>query len=374
MRILVYSSAATFGGHELISLKGLDALLSAGHTLDVVCSNSNLELLRAVRMLEKSYLGQCNVHLRNYRTRSLQIARTWLSPLLAFKLYRMIQALDPDRILVLQGDIEQGSEIVVPAAIAGVTVVSYVPMVMSGAERSIKFAFVRDVLSSGIYKLVPRFIVIADYFRDQALKRGAKDVRVVPNCVDDAFISKPIRRSLMRKQLGISENEFISGFVGRISYQQKGIDRLIELLTCDIEYFCANRLLIVGAGKDLIRLKRDLKERGIADCVILCHWDNERVSYFDVMDVFLCASRFEGVPLTILEAMSRGVPVISTDLPGIVGMPIGLVSQKFRAQEMLSLLHKSKPRIVFDGEMPKPLLTGLTREGFDTSFVQAVVG
>ena len=92
------------------------------------------------------------------------------------------------------------------------------------------------------------------------------------------------------------------------------------------------------------------------------------------MDVFLCASRFEGVPLTILEALSRGVPVISTELPALVGsLPLMFVPQEFDPDAMLALVRKSVVRRTAEGELPVPSVTGLERAHFNEAFVQAVV-
>lgn len=357
-----------------MSLKGLEALLDAGHSLDIVCPIINKAFISAVQKLVTRNPAQCHLHLQVYHMRSLQIVRTWCDPLLILKLVRMIRSLHPDRVLALQGDIEQGSEIALPALLAQVPIISYIPMIMSGSARSIKLGRLRDVLSLPIYTLMSRFIVIADYFKDQALKYGARDVRVAVNCVDDTFHTQPVQRQALRERLGIRDNECISGFVGRISYQQKGIDRLIDLVARDPVHFRSNRLLIVGSGPDMPRLVHDIQARAITDCILLQPWSDDRVSYFDALDIFLCASRFEGVPLTILEALSRGIPVISTEIPALVGrLPITFIPQEFEVDVMLALLHAQQVRSVQEGAQPAPLLKGLERADFNEAFVKAVV-
>ncbi len=374
MNILVYSSASTFGGHELISLKGLTALLDAGHRLDLVCSRVNQPFLDALAPLVEQHPALLRLHLRSYHMRSLQILRTWVGLPTLFSLWRLVRRLRPDRVLALQGDIEQGSEILLPARLAGVPVVSYIPMVMGGRDRGIRFARLRDALSRPVYSLASRFIVIAPYFRQQAIDRGAVAVEVVSNCVDDDFFDQPVRRAAMRASLGVREGECLSGYVGRIAYDQKGLDRIVDLLRAHRAYFEANRILIVGGGPDAQRLEVDLRAHGLQDCVLRRGWSDERVGYFDAMDVFLCVSRFEGVPLTVLEALSRAVPVIAPPLPALVGrFPIEVCASPFDVDEVAARIRRHVPRDVADGARVAPSADGLQRVHFAEAFVRATV-
>ncbi|HEX7688373.1 MAG TPA: glycosyltransferase family 4 protein [Burkholderiaceae bacterium] len=374
MKLLVYSSASAFGGHELIALKGLDALLADGHELDLVCSRINSRFVDALSPLTTRHGDRLRLHLRDDYMRSLQIVRTWTNVPRMLSLWRLVRALQPDRVLALQGDIEQGSEIFLPARLAGVPVVSYVPMVMSGGDRGIRLARLRDALSRPIYALAARFVVIAPYFRDQALARGAPEAIVVSNCVDDDFLQAPVRRARVRMELGVREDERLAGYVGRIAYDQKGLDRLVELLRGHREHFKSNRLLIVGSGPDAARLQADLRAQGVEDCVLRRDWMDDRVGLFDAMDVFLCASRFEGVPLSVLEALSREVPVVAPPLPALAGkLPLDFCDVPFSVDDFAARVRSHPVRRIADGVRPQPSTSGLARAEFAASFVRAVI-
>ena len=356
-----------------MALKGLDALLVNGHRLVVVCFAGNIELCTRLAALESRYPASLRILKRDLRARPFQIARTWTNLAAMVSLVRLIRAEAPDRILALQGDIEQASEIFLPAWLTRTPLVSYVPMVLSGAERNIRFAAVRDLLSRPLYGLANRFVVISTYFRDQAFSRSARDAWVVSNCVDDAFLLEPSRRAAARSALGLGANECLTGFVGRIAYQQKGLDRLLAVLQADPSHFRTNRLLVVGDGPDLPRLKSDLKALGLEDCVILKGWESDRVAFFDAMDFFVCVSRFEGVPLTILESLSRGVPVLSVPLPSLVGyLPLEFIDAEFSADALLAALKSRSPRAAIGEGVPVPLAIGFSRANFDASFERAV--
>lgn len=76
-------------------------------------------------------------------------------------------------------------------------------------------------------------------------------------------------------------------------------------------------LIIVGDGprKDMLRDK--VKKLGVDDQVRVTGAVPEIPPYYAAADVFVSASRVEGMPITILEAMATGIPVIATDISGV---------------------------------------------------------
>jgi glycosyltransferase involved in cell wall biosynthesis len=377
MKILVYSSAAAFGGHELMSLKGLRALLTARHELELWVYIHNRPMIERVGALVEEYPGQITTYFHQNSAKSLQILRSWLQIHHIVRLTRQFRQSAASRILVLQGDIEQGSEAVIAGWLSRKPVVSYIPMIMSGKERGIRLAYFREIISRPLYHMASRLVVISDYFRERALAYGVTNIRVVFNTIDENFFSMPSMRQDVRASLGVSPAEFLTGYVGRIAYQQKGIDRLIKLIDEHRQFFSANRILIVGDGPDRLRLLDDLAQRGIDNCVIYRPWvDTERVGLFDSIDVFLCLSRFEGVPLTILEAISRNIPVLSLGLAPLLNvLPVQFISDAvdtgliFSALERASLAIRSNQGAVY----PIEFVSKMDRRAFDSSFVAAVV-
>jgi glycosyltransferase involved in cell wall biosynthesis len=379
VKIYVYSSAAAFGGHELMALQGLTALLESGHQLFCRISACNTALIMHIRYLMEKYPGAVTLRLGRYHARSLQIVRTWLSWFQIFPLVKEINASGAQRVLVLQGDIEQASEGILAARLSRVKTVSYIPMVMSGRERSIRLPWVRDLLSKPLYRLVHRFIVISEYFERRLAEFGATEVVVVFNSIADEFFKTESGRLPKRQALGVRQGEFISGFLGRVSYQQKGLDRLLELLHVGRSFFSENRMLIVGDGPDRSRLEKDLHEKGLNHCVILSPWvTQERQVFYDAMDVFLCFSRFEGVPLSMLEATARSVPILSVSLTPLLGvLPavfVGDAAEHFCPTQFLGHLEDVKKCERFcNPEDRRLLLEKIEPTRFARDFVMAVV-
>lgn len=113
------------------------------------------------------------------------------------------------------------------------------------------------------------------------------------------------------------------GTVARLT-GQKGIDVLIRALP-DVP---GATLVVVGDGPargDLEGLAADV---GVGDRVRFTGWSSHAAALLASFDAFCLPSRFEGLPLAIMEAMHAGVPVVATDvgsvreavLPGVTGL------------------------------------------------------
>lgn len=68
---------------------------------------------------------------------------------------------------------------------------------------------------------------------------------------------------------------------------------------------------------------------------------NEMPNYYNSIDLYVCASKTEGTPLTVLEAMAMGIPVISTDV-GIVSEVLGEKGKKYILEERTKDCLKNK--------------------------------
>jgi glycosyltransferase involved in cell wall biosynthesis len=88
----------------------------------------------------------------------------------------------------------------------------------------------------------------------------------------------------------------------------------VDLLVEAVAQLPRCSLIIVGEGPERTRLEALVRDRGVADRVSLVGWSEEPSSWLARFDVFALASEAEGLPLTVLEAMHAGVPVVATDV------------------------------------------------------------
>lgn len=127
-------------------------------------------------------------------------------------------------------------------------------------------------------------------------------------------------RKAVRQELGIGENEFCIGHIGRFNYQKNHaflIDIFYKLLKV-----CPNaKLLLIGDGPYLFNIKRSVTELRIEDSVFFLGRRNDVPQLLQAMDCFVLPSRFEGLPIVGVEAQAAGVPCFfSTNITREVGI------------------------------------------------------
>lgn len=122
-------------------------------------------------------------------------------------------------------------------------------------------------------------------------------------------IYNPITK-IPKENCDISSKQILS--MGRLTYQ-KGFDML-----CDV----ANKVLhdnpdwtwvILGEGEDRQLIEKKIKEYGLEGRLILKGNVSNVDDYYKSSSIFVMTSRFEGLPMTLLEAKSYGLPIVSFD-------------------------------------------------------------
>jgi glycosyltransferase involved in cell wall biosynthesis len=106
---------------------------------------------------------------------------------------------------------------------------------------------------------------------------------------------------------GVRNADAVIGSLGRLT-EQKGYDLLVRALPT----LAHARLVLVGDGPQRGELERLARELGVAERLTITGWVSDAPSRLAGFDVFALPSRWEGMPLGILEAMHAGLPVVAT--------------------------------------------------------------
>jgi L-malate glycosyltransferase len=183
---------------------------------------------------------------------------------------------------------------------------------LSDAGPSAKRRFANRVLSVAPHRV---FTVSQDLKR-HLVAEGFRDrqVGVVYNGIEVGSTSSPDERARIRKVLGVEDDVLVVGTVARLD-PVKDLSSLIDS-TSRLVPERRVRLVVIGEGPEMARLKRTASTLGISnDVSFLGHRDDARI-WLSGFDVFVNCSTSEGVSLTILEAMAAGLPIVATAVGG----------------------------------------------------------
>ena len=116
----------------------------------------------------------------------------------------------------------------------------------------------------------------------------------------------------LKKKLGIKKKDFVVMTVSRLA-KEKRVDRIINNHKELVKKYSNMKLLIVGDGPDIDKLKDEAKSLGVSDSVIFTGKVplNDIPIYYQLGNVFVTASKSETQGLTVVEAISSSLPVVA---------------------------------------------------------------
>lgn len=123
-------------------------------------------------------------------------------------------------------------------------------------------------------------------------------------------------RKTVRNEYNISDDEFVFGFVGRVT-KDKGIDELLEAYKTLIDDIDDTRLMIVGDFEAEENLNQELLVWSKkCDNVVYISSKQDIERYYAAFDVLVLPSYREGFGNVVIEAQAVGVPVMVSNIPG----------------------------------------------------------
>ncbi|MEG1524102.1 MAG: glycosyltransferase family 1 protein [Clostridia bacterium] len=142
----------------------------------------------------------------------------------------------------------------------------------------------------------------------------AGQVRIVPNAIDaKGYVFNPAARATLRRELGIDEDTFVVGHVGRFTYA-KNHNLLIDIFRALQQERPNSTLLLIGEGELEESVRGKVKAFGLTDCIRFLGVRNDVSKLYSAMDVFCLPSFYEGLPVVLVEAQVNGLPCVVSDL------------------------------------------------------------
>lgn len=202
---------------------------------------------------------------------------------------------------------------------------SLIPARLCGANvvhTEHEFYFYRhDARARAVFKRLARFCAaltvvgpdVARYYIEE-LGIPARRIHTVANGVDPARFS--VEADAARRRLGLASHDVAFGIVGRLE-PEKDHRTLLQAFGALRDRQKGVRLLIVGDGSLRGTLEASAQTLGVERDVLFLGARNDIAEVLAAMDVFVLPSVREGVPLSVIEAMAAGKPVIATDVGGL---------------------------------------------------------
>lgn len=136
---------------------------------------------------------------------------------------------------------------------------------------------------------------------------------------------------------------FVIGNIGRLS-TQKGIDVFIKAIKIAKVECEELKAVIVGDGELRADLQELVKSMELSDCIYFLGYQNHVLDIINQLEFVVLSSRWEGLPLTPIEAFSQGKTVIATNISGnneiIINAENGLLFEKDNCKELARCISK----------------------------------
>jgi len=188
---------------------------------------------------------------------------------------------------------------------------------------------------------------VADFWQKRL---GNLSIDVLVNSIDDISpLNEEERRALRIKLVGSSERILILS-VGRLTYQ-KGFHDLLQAFHKIHERFPLAALIIAGEGSMYEELLSRIQKMQLQEHVFLLGVRDDVPKLLGAADIYVNSSYWEGTPVSVLEAMAAGLPIVATlvgETPHLLEAGAGILvspgNPEVMANALFDLLGDSQKR------------------------------
>ena len=177
------------------------------------------------------------------------------------------------------------------------------------------------LLERWLAKATTTLIAVSPEVRDDLVRLGvapAAKFRVVRLGIEleERVTTTSDERRDTRRLLGISPDAFVVGWVGRMTAVKRTRD-VLEAFRGLLDHETGAYLMLVGDGPDRKQMERSAHELGIAKRCLFLGYQDDVAAFYGAIDVLLLPSANEGTPVSVIEALAAGRPVVATRVGGV---------------------------------------------------------
>jgi glycosyltransferase involved in cell wall biosynthesis len=147
--------------------------------------------------------------------------------------------------------------------------------------------------------------------------RGARTVQTLQHGIDVGGLRRQqFDRQTIRRSLNIADDDIVVGTVANFR-EQKDYPNLLKAAAALVQRGVRFRLLIVGQGPLEASTRAQATELGLDEVAVFTGYRADATAVMSTFDVFALASRWEGLPVALMEALALGLPVVATNVGGV---------------------------------------------------------
>jgi len=162
-------------------------------------------------------------------------------------------------------------------------------------------------------------VTVTVFEKESILNRRVHRAVSIPNGIDVGRFYIEVDRDELRKRYGFTHEDIILFSAGRLS-PQKGQNYLVQAISI-LEGSCSQiKLLIAGEGELRAKLEKLVCDLGLSSKVIFLGRRNDMKLLYQLCDIFVLPSVYEGFGLVVAEAMASRTPVIATEAVSVTNL------------------------------------------------------
>jgi glycosyltransferase involved in cell wall biosynthesis len=169
-------------------------------------------------------------------------------------------------------------------------------------------------------RLSTHVIAVSDSTRSFLVEKEgvpADRTTTVHNGIDlEKFRPRPEQRAAAREKWNLPANAFVVAGIGRLTFQ-KNFALFLDVAAAVVREHPHAVFVLVGTGEDEPALRAQAERLGLGERVRFLGYVADMPALWPAFDCLLLTSRYEGLPITILEAMACGTPIVASNLDGM---------------------------------------------------------
>ena len=208
----------------------------------------------------------------------------------------------------------------------------------------VSFTWFLRIFEEQMMKRSKRLIAVSGFTRKELTQYygvSESKIRVIHNGVDTTKFQPAADKRKVKAELGFNPDDLAIVSVGRL-YARKGLFTLIESMPAVTSKFPNAKFIISGKGQstEMNKLSHYAQTLGVKDNIVFTGYtpDKKLPKLYQAADVFAFSTFYEHHPFAMLEALSTGLPMVTTNVGGIpetiTDGKDGFMCQPFNAKQM----------------------------------------